>query len=98
MSLRLRNRKTFPTGGYSYTQPETGRVFAPMFSFAYQSKEIMQHRKDNNLPRATIAESSEDLDTFTCNRNPDLCYDPGNRVVEAPRTVGSCATCSGSPA
>lgn len=97
MSLKLRDRKTFPQGGFPYIQPETGRVFSPMFSFSYQAKEIMQHRKDNNLARATMEQSADDLDTFTCNRNAELCYDPGDRVPEPPRRVGSCGTCGGSP-
>src|SRR5690242_11665472 len=96
--LRLKNRKTFPQGGFPYIQPETGRVFYPMFSFNYQTRDIYQHRKDNALAGATIEASANDLDAYTCNQHPELCYDPGNRVPEKARAVGACASCGGQAA
>lgn len=92
MPLRLTNPKTVPKDGFIYTE-SNGRPFGGMFSFSYVVNEIVAYRKGNNLPRATKAEASDDLDAFTCNRDPRLCYDtsmPVSEQIRATRSSGCC--------
>lgn len=97
MPLRIRNPKELPNGGYPYYQ--NGRKFSPMVSFAFQVSEILTFRKDNNLPRATLADVDEDLNNFTCDRDPKLCYDSNAARVESTyRKTSGCSSCGGSRA
>lgn len=97
MPLRIRNPKELPNGGYPYYQ--NGRKFSPMVSFAFQVSEILTFRKDNNLPRATLADVDEDLNNYICNLNPSICFDSqAARVESVYRKVGGCGSCSGSRA
>lgn len=93
MPLRLTNPKTVPKDGYTYIEPSTGRHFGGMFSFGYVAQEVLAYRKGNSLPRATLAEVYEDLDTFTCNRDPSLCFDSSIRVAAQVRQVSACGGC-----
>lgn len=93
MSLRLTNPKQVPRDGYTFIEPSTGRPFGGMYSFGYVAQEVLAYRKGNNLPRATLAEVYEDLDTFTCNRSPELCYDSSIRVAAQVRQVSGCSGC-----
>ena len=96
MSLRLINQKTLPKDGFTYLEPSTGRRFGGMFSFSYVVQQIIGYRLGNNLPRANRADASDDLDTFTCNKDPSLCYDGNVRVSEQIRAVKGCGSCGGS--
>lgn len=93
MSLRLLNTKTLPKDGFLYIDPNSGRKFGGMFSFKYVVNEVLAYRKGNNLPRATMEEVAEDVDSFTCNRNPSLCYDSNVRVYEQVRQTRGCGSC-----
>ncbi len=97
MSLRIKDPKTLPNGGFPYE--EAGRRFLPMVSLAFQKSEVLTFRKDNNRPRATLQEVDEDLNNFICNRSPELCYDGNIRVEGSPyRAVRGCGSCGGKPA
>lgn len=99
MPLRIRNPKELPNGGYPYYQ--NGRKFPPMVSFAHQVSEIVTFRKDNKLPRANPVDVDEDLNNFTCNERPQICYDSqAARVVESAyrKVGGGCGSCGGSRA
>ena len=93
MPLRLINPKTVPKDGYTYIEPSTGRPLGGMFSFNYVVQEIVGYRKGNGLPRDNKADASEDLDRFTCNRDPRLCYDSELRVAAQVREVRGCGSC-----
>lgn len=93
MSLRLTDPKTLPKDGFIYIQPETGRKLGGMFSFSYVVQEIVGYRQGNNLPRANKLDASDDLDTFTCNHYPQICFDSSIRVSEQARQVSACGSC-----
>lgn len=93
MALRLTDPQTLPKDGYTYIEPSTGRALGGMFSFSYVVQQIVGYRQGNNLPRATITDASDDLDSFTCNRYPSLCYDSSVRVSEQQRQVKGCGSC-----
>ncbi len=94
MPLRLKDPKTVPKDGYIYVE-SNGRKFGGMFSFNYTRNEMVAYRKGNNLPRATVAEAGEDLDAFTCNRDPSLCYDTSVTYPEQVRQTKSAGCCGG---
>lgn len=93
MPLRLLNPKQVPKDGFVYIEPSTGRPFGGMFSFSYVVQQILAYRKGNNLPRATTADVSADLDAYTCNRSPELCYDSSIRVDAQVRQTKGCSSC-----
>ncbi len=93
MPLRLRDPKTLPKDGFTYTEPSTGRSFGGMYSFSYVVQQIVAYRQGNNLPRANKLDASDDLDAYTCNRDPSLCFDSTIRVSEQQRQVKGCASC-----
>lgn len=93
MSLRLRDIKTLPKDGYIYTEPSNGRRFGGMFSFNYVVQQIVAYRLGNALPRSNKADVSDDLDSFTCSRYPELCYDSNVRVAEQVRQTRACGSC-----
>lgn len=93
MPLRLKDPKTLPRDGYVYIQPETGLHLGGMYSFSYVVLAMVAHRTGNNLPRANKVDAAEDLDAYTCNRDPRLCYDSSIRVAESQRQVKGCGGC-----
>ena len=93
MPLRLINPKTVPKDGFLYVEPATGRKLGGMFSFSYVVQEMVSYRTGNNLPRANKPDASDDLDCFTCNRDPSLCFDSSVRVAEQMRQVRACGSC-----
>jgi hypothetical protein len=98
MSLKLKDPKKLPNGGFLFT--ESGRTFNAMNSFTGQAKLILIFRQDNALARATLPEVSEDLENSACNRNPSICYDPG--ALSTPgggaRVTTVCPSCGGQRA
>jgi len=78
----------FPPGGFPYEQvfkriiykfPDEG------LDIEQQSGRILKFRRANGLPRATLAETLEDLNIFTCARlgnDPKWCGN-GPRVAKA---------------
>lgn|SRR5690348_8564634 len=93
--LQIKDLKKLPREGFLFF--EAGRTFNEMYSWGHKVDIILQFRQDNNLPRATRDEVSEDLSNFTCNRLPGVCFDPGSMGISlAPkRGVGGCAGCGG---
>lgn len=78
--MPLKNNKSLPPGGWVYKEPANGfKVRSTMAPFSDAVKEILTNRKDNSLPRATLAESAEDLDEATCQR---LGYDPAHCTAQ----------------
>lgn len=90
--LRLKNQKTLPKDGFIYVDP-SGRTFGGMYSFSYVVQQIVAYRVGNDLPRQTKAEASEDLDLYTCMRDPSLCYDSSILVSASVRSVTGCRGC-----
>lgn len=98
-----------PPGGYAYVQPETGMRFDGNTTFRPQCRLILSHRKGNGLPRATLAEVTEDLMSHTCERVPGVCVSSepavfnerfNIRILEAispgvTRVTKRCGTCGG---
>lgn len=93
MSLRLTDPQTLPRDGFIYIQPETGFKMGGMYSFGYVVNLMVAHRTANVLPRANKADASEDLDNYTCNRDPSLCYDSAIRVDAQVRQTKGCSSC-----
>jgi hypothetical protein len=84
--MSLKTREALPPGGWIYTQPQTGLVFREMSGFGEVAKKIQIHRMSNNLPGATLAQASEDLDEATCQR---LGNDPAFCQKKTPAVDGS---------
>src|SRR5690348_16026174 len=102
MSLRLKNPNMLPQDGFWFQ--EAGRVFNEMTGFYRKRTLILDFRKENTLPSATLEQVDEDLQNPTCNRHPELCYDPGNvaassvSTYSSARVSGGCPTCGGQRA
>ncbi len=77
-----------PTGGYRYTQPETGMKFNGNEPFKPQCLLILAHRKGNRLARATFAEVAEDVVAETCRRVPGICIETAITATAAVVTSG----------
>lgn len=77
--MRLKNTNTFPPGGFTYTQPETGFKTSKMAPFETCVAEVLAHRVANKLPRSTRAEVNEDIQEFTCQR---LGYDAAYCITD----------------
>lgn len=90
--FRLANTKRLPRDGFTYTDP-SGRSFGGMYSFGYVVNQILAYRLGNSLPRATKLEVTEDLDAFTCLKDPSLCYDSTVRIKDTVRTTTRCGGC-----
>lgn len=78
----LKNTNTLPSGGWVYEQPGTGWKIREMTPFDDVVKQIVLHRRSNNLPRATMSEAAEDLDNATCQRlgnDPQFCFDSAQK-------------------
>jgi len=75
--MPLSSRNHLPPSGWIYTQLDANKKplksFASMAPFRDAAQEILDFRKGNNLPRATLQETEEDLDEAQCQR---LGYDP----------------------
>lgn len=74
--MALKTTNTYPPAGFLYTEPSTGYRPNPMQSFNSVVADLVRHRKGNNLPRATFAEASEDIQNATCLRlgnDPNWC-------------------------
>lgn len=73
MNNKLITKKTLPPGGWIYEQEGASKPFAGMVSFSETANAILAFRKANKLKRATPVEVAEDLESFTCQRLPQLC-------------------------
>jgi hypothetical protein len=66
--MPLKNFNTLPPGGWRYVQPETGYKVNEMGPASDAAKTMLIHRRDNNLPGATMQQCFIDLDNATCER------------------------------
>lgn len=96
--MPLKSYTTIAPGGWRYTQPDTNWKHASMGPIQAAVKEILEHRRFNNLPRATNDEVLADLEAFTCQRlGNDVAWcnsgDPAQKKTttegQAPQSVAS---------
>lgn len=80
--ISLITTKTTPPGGWIYEQKDAaGKVikrFASMNPFSMFCGAVLDFRRGNKLPRATLAEVQRDVIAFTCQRlgnDPRFCSD-----------------------
>ena len=77
MKFRLRTYDQAPPGGYPFEQFEgIYRKFASVPLIEDQAKAVAAFRAGNHLPRASVAEALQDVDSYTCQRlgnNPGFC-------------------------
>lgn len=72
---------SFPPGGYPYEQTVKGVTYKFPdigLDITSQSQKISSFRKQNGFPRATLEETVEDVNLFTCLRlgcDPRFCSD-----------------------
>lgn len=106
--LKIVKMAQFPKGGWVYVQPETGMKFGGNERYKAQCRQILSHRKGNNLSKATLPEVEQDLVDYTCARIPGICIEDSktmsfsgrtNTVTVAGKTEGppkkKCKTCGG---
>lgn len=74
MNYRLKNQMMVPPEKFYYLQPETGYRSRDE-SLHDAISDVLNHRKVNGLPRATIEEVSEDVQTQICQRVGDQWCD-----------------------
>lgn len=89
--MRIKDRNTWPQGGWVFYQPQTG-WWAPdpmSNSFNYQVANIIAHRRKN--PRFNLALDPDtvafDLEQYTCSRlngNPQWCLPDASDVPNSP--------------
>lgn len=86
--MPLNSRNILPPGGWLYEQKGADnrvlKKFASMSPFNDAAREILEFRKGNNLPRATLQEVADDLDEFQCIR---LGFDPLFVSVKKNQTI-----------
>lgn len=79
MSWQLKHYAHSPPGNFSYVQTVGHRhVFPALPSIEEVAKAVSQFRSANRLPRASLGESLEDVDAYTCARirnHPDWCWE-----------------------
>lgn len=66
--MPLKSTNTLPPGGFLFTEKSTGFSVSKMMPFPYVVRELVAHRKLNNLPRATPDEAAYDIEEFNCLR------------------------------
>ena len=112
---RIRRYENAPPGQYYYKllfqngkeEPYQGlckhtancHQFGPSPTINEPARRLSAFRTANNLPRATLTEATEDVDTFTCNRlgnSSTWCYDtdkPYAEVNPSAKPAAPCSTC-----
>ena len=96
----LRAYNPFPPGGFIYEQAYPGgvKMFSNTgFSINQQAEQVLEFRKGNKLPGATLNQVIEDISIYTCVRLGGMsqwCVD-SNSPIQAVigNTGGGCATC-----
>lgn len=69
MKCRLKSYEIGPPGSYVYKQEQgIRRPFGPSPSIEGLAAELSGFRTKNGLPRASVQESLEDIDAYTCFR------------------------------
>lgn len=69
--MRLRAYTPFVPGEYPYEQTVKGVTYkfpAEGVDIYTQASRVFKFRKANNFPRASLQESLDDIDTYTCQR------------------------------
>lgn len=80
--LRVRHPDTAPPGGWSYHQPETGRVWSEFGSIDILVQQVRQHRALNSLP---AGDPEQDVHQHTAERLIDAGMAGRVSVVSAKR-------------
>lgn len=90
----------FPPGAFPYSQTVNGVTYKwpdVGLDLVSQAQKISSFRKANNLPRASLDDSIEDLNIYTCQRlgcDPRWCDDGVTKQVHIQtNTGGGCRTC-----
>lgn len=96
---RLISYDTFPPGGFSYSDPNTGKRFGGSgYGIREQATRVSEFRRANRFSRPSVLECLEDIDAFTCNRlgnaaqfvrNTDVPISQGSGLPES----APCSTC-----
>lgn len=81
MPLKLKNPSTWPSGGFPFTDPRTGKVFNAMSAdLTLQAKNVIAHRKAN--PRIYSEAQFFHMDAvkqeilqFMCAKRPEICVE-----------------------
>lgn len=77
--MPLKTLKNLPPGGWIYEQPGSTFKLNSMSPMMDAAKELSAFRVANNLPRASVEESTADIEEATCARlgyDPNWCYSP----------------------
>jgi len=98
--IYLRSYTPFPPGEFLYEQKYPGGVMlfkGDGLSMEQQAKRVVDFRKGNQLDRATLSQTIEDISIFTCTRLGGMtkwCVDSDAPVVAfVGNSGGGCSTC-----
>lgn len=99
--IRLITYSKCPPGEFYFVQTEgVYKKFTPTPEILSLAQHVGLFREANQLPRSTLPEALEDIDSFTCarlNNDPRWCYEtdvPFSQLTPAAlATPQPCATC-----
>lgn len=81
---RLIRPSPFPPSEFEYSQPGPDGKIASWpgsgLSLQDQARVVLAFRKKNQMPRATLGETMDDINVYTCQRlgnNPRFCAETG---------------------
>lgn len=100
--FRLKRHDHAPPGGYPYEQTEGIRhKFKAHPDINDQARIVSDFRAGNGLPRATFAESLQDVDEYQCspyrlNGNRKWCHTSDHSYVETTPKLKKKAGCCGA--
>lgn len=96
--MALKTYSTLPPSGWVYEQPQTKWRLKNMGSVNDAVGEMLEHRRFNNLPRASRAECLQDLDDYTCQRlGGDLSWCVSGALAQK-KTLSSPGESAANPA
>jgi len=101
-ACRLKTYEITPPGGYPYEEADGSKKYPSSPMIEDVARQVAAYRAKNKRPRASLRESLEDVDAFTCRRLGNmaqwcLCNDqaagqvsfgPGSPIVDP--TCKSC--------
>ena len=96
--FRLINPNAFPPGGYSYTDPNTGKKFGGSYGLNEQAQRVSQFRRANGFPRSGLLECAADIDAYTCARlgnAPQFVFDTDAALTNQSFGLPESAPCAG---
>lgn len=103
---RLIRLSPYPPGEFEYSQlgPDGKVVSWPAsgLSIQGQAQVVLSFRQKNQMPRATLGETIDDINVYTCqrlNNNPRFCSETGmnGAVVIQVQTGKKGGGCCGAP-